>query len=408
MENALISILPAFLIDPLPPGWDTANPGFVIEVADALQHSDELLPALATVEPDVLLLDADDPGIDAFALTAQALTARPGLAVVIISHDAAPDRLRRAMLSGAEEYLIKPLDSGEMREAIQTVTAHRTLRRVQRATQPAASKQNGVVVGIVAGKGGLGKTTLACNLATLAAKSADKTAALVGLESGDGSVLLSLQPRLGLMDLAATSDSGPADSYSESTYGAEWLKQFATLHKSGLYYWSWQGTSTSPDARIPDDFFHRLFATFRDAFAVTVVDFPLLSADEVATVLPLLDMIVVVSSSSDLLALRSTKTFLDLIPHEVNDRIHIIINRADASDMISREDFERNLGRKATGVVANEASLAAEAINMGTPFVLTQPNSNLTNNMQELAQALFQLPVNVERDGRKKRFRLFG
>src|SRR4028119_468679 len=143
MENALIRILPAFLIDPLPQGWDSPTPGFVIEVTDAVQQPDGLVAALGATEPDVLLLDADYSVIDAFALTEQALAARPGLAVVILSHDAAPDRLRRAMLAGAEEYLIKPLDAGEMSEAIKTVTAHRTLRRVQRVVQTPAPKQKG-------------------------------------------------------------------------------------------------------------------------------------------------------------------------------------------------------------------------------------------------------------------------
>jgi pilus assembly protein CpaE len=407
MENALIRILPACLVDSLPEGWDAGAAGFVIEVTEPVRQPSEILPSINVTEPDVLLLDADYAEMDAFGMTQQALETRPGLAVVIISRDAAPDRLRRAMLAGAEEYLIKPLGAREMGEAIMAVTSHRTLRRVQRAASADAapsSEQEGIVVGVVAGKGGLGKTTIASNLAMLVSKTPGRSAALIGLESGDGAVLLSLQPKLGLLDLAGTN----AVDGQNSNYTAEWIKQFSTAHKSGLQYWTWQGSSTQPGAVIPEDFFEQFFAAMRNAFSVTVIDFPLLSADEATHVLPLLDVVIVVSSSSDLLALRSARTFLDMIPAEMNEKVHLIINRADETDMISREDFEHNLNRKVSGVINNESRLAAEAINMGAPIVLMQPQSEIATDLLEVAQALFGLPSRDEGEPRRKRFRLFG
>ena len=117
-----------------------------------------------------------------------------------------------------------------------------------------------------------------------------------------------------------------------------------------------------------------------------------------------------VSSSSDLLALRSTKTFLDLMPPEVAPRVRIIINRSDPSDMISREDFEHTMEHKAAAVLPNEPGTVAQAINMGTPFVLTQPQSDVSVNLRALAQNLFKLPVAQSQTAtRKKGFlNLFG
>lgn len=404
MENALIRILPAFLTGPLPENWDADSPGFVIEVTEPVTEASALLESLASTEPDVLLIDADAPGLDAFTLTQQTLSEYPELAVVIIASDASPERLRRAMVSGAEEYLIRPLEAQDMAAAITAVTSHRTLRKVQRAPEPEAEKKAGLVVGLVSGKGGLGKTTLAANLGIIVAKTPGRNCALVGLESGDGAVLLKLQPKLGLLDLAGTN---AVDGQSAS-YAPEWIKQFSSSHKAGLDYWTWTGTSTNPGAAIPEEFFERLFDTMRHAYSVTIVDFPQISADEAATVMPLLDLIVVVSSSSDLLALRSARTLLDIMPPEVNDRIHMVINRADPTDMISKEDFERTLGRTVEGVIANEARLAAEAINMGAPLVLMQPQSEITGDLKELARSLFDLPVVEEKATSRKRFRLFG
>ncbi len=404
METQLIRILPACLGEALPLGWMELGPEYSVELMPEVEHPEAVPISIQTTEPDILLVDADRPDSDPFALAQSALAVREGLAVVFISSDSSPDRLRRAMLAGAEEYLLKPLDAASVRESILAIASHRTLRTVASApTEEEISRINGIVVGVVSGKGGLGKTTLATNMAAIVAKSGAKTAQLIGLESGDGSILLNLTPKLGLLDMAAGA------SQDEGSYSPDVLKQFGTEHRSSLTYWTWQGTNTSASGEMPDDFLQRTFDLCRTMVDVTLVDFPLLTGDEAAAVLPYLDIIVLVSSSSDLLALRSTKTFLDLLPPEVGQRVRIIINRADPSDMISRDDFEQTLEHKVAAVLPNEPNITAQAINMGTPFVLSQPQSDVAVTLRALAQSLFKLPTTQVEATRKKGFlKLFG
>lgn len=401
LESSLIRILPACLTAPLPKGWDKAPEEFSIEVMPVVERPEVVVMALRTTEPDILLLDADFPEMDAFALTQQALAARPGLAVMLVSQDSAPDRLRRAMLSGAEEYLIKPVEAGALRDSILNVASHKTLRTVTDSLdEDGQPSEGGLLVGIVSGKGGLGKTTLAVNLAAVINRVPGKTASLVGLESGDGAVLLSIQPRAGLMDMAASTSENTA-------YSPDWLKQFATKHNSGLHFWSWQGVGTPQGTEIPDDFLTNVFDTFRRCTSITFVDFPLLSADEIASVLPLMDIVIVVSSSSDLLALRSTKTFLEQIPSEIDQRVRVVINRASATDMINREDFEQTLQHKVAGSIPEDAKLAAQSINMGSPFVISQPQSELACSVRAIAQSLFKVGMQEEKPRPRKIFSLF-
>jgi pilus assembly protein CpaE len=404
METQLIRILPACLTDPLPEGWMDLGPDYLVELMPEVDHPEAVPISIQTTEPDILLVDADRPDMDPFAVAQSAIAVREGLAVVFLSQDSSPERLRRAMLAGAEEYLLKPLDADSMKESIQAIASHRTLRLVEAAPEVSsnANSKNGLVVGVVSGKGGLGKTTIAANLAAIVAKTPGKTAMLIGLESGDGAILLNVVPKLGLVDMAN------AALEDETSYSAEILNQFGTSHRSGLTYWGWQGTSTQGASGMPDDFLPRLFDLYRAMSDVTLVDFNLLSSEEAGIVLPLLDVIIVVSSSSDLLALRSTKTFLDFVPPELDPRVRIIINRADPSDMISREDFEQTLEHKVAAVLPNEPHITAQAINMGTPFVLTQPQSEVAINLRSLAQTLFRLPADDTNAPRKRRFMLFG
>lgn len=404
MESSLIRILPACLTEPLPAGWDISNPEFVIEVMPEVEHAEAILLALPTTEPDILLLDADTPHADIFAIAARALEVRPNLAVVLVSAENSPENLRRAMLAGAEEYLIKPLEASALRESILGIAGHRTLRMVERGAEAEAIQENanGLVVGVVAGKGGLGKTTLAVNMASVVAGAPGKTAGVVGLESGDGSILLNMQPKLGLFDLA-----GDDKQREEGGYSVEWMRQFATSHKSGVAYWQWSGVGTPEGGEIPDDFLPALFDTCRRTQAVTFIDLPILSADEAGAVLPLLDVILVITSSSDLLALRSTKAFLGYVAEEIGPRVRVIINRSDPSDMISREDFESALEHPIAAVLPNQPAVASQAINMGSPFVLTQSSSELAQTVNQLAQVLFRLPASGESAKPRKRFMLF-
>ena len=221
------------------------------------------------------------------------------------------------------------------------------------------------------------------------------------MEAGDGAILLNLQPKLGLIDLAA----GEED---EKQYSVEWIKQFATAHKSGLQYWTWQGSNTRTGSSIPEDFLERLFPAMRQAFAVTIVDLPLLSPEEVPQIMPLLDTVVVVSSTSDLLALRSTKAFLDLISVAPPVNVHVVINRVSSSDMISQTDFEAMLNRKVVGSVGNEPALTAEAINMGAPVVSMQTNSSIATDLRNLGHVTLGLAQVSGGDQKKKLFGLFG
>ena len=142
--------------------------------------------------------------------------------------------------------------------------------------------------------------------------------------------------------------------------------------------------------------------------SVTFVDFPLLTPDEANAIFPLLDVILVISSSSDLLALRSTKTFLDMIPEEFSPRVRVLINRSSPNDMISRDDFATALDFKIAAALPDAPQVTAQSINMGSPFVLTQAQSDLSLAVKTLAQTLFRLPIQVEgKEKPRKRFMLF-
>jgi len=404
--RSLIRVLPACLKDPLPRGWDKAMEGYLIETMPTVDHPAGVPLSLQTTEPDILLVDGDFPNLDLVSLAREAHKTRPNVAVIVFATDHTQRLLHQAMMAGVEEFLQKPVDAKRLQEVLLSVASRRTLRQaVVNAEVNETTNKQGRVVGVISGKGGLGKTTIATNLATLLAKSKQNTA-LVGFESGDGAVLLDLQPRLGLYDMI-TAQANRERPEEEKTFSIEWMKQYATSHRTGLQYWTWKGSSAQTSFIVPPQFVNTFMESCRVAFDYTFIDFPSLVDGEFTALLPLLDVVLIVSSTSDLLALRSTKNLLDQVTPEFRRRIRIVINRVDSQDMISQGDFEEALGYHAAATLPNLPQTAAVAINMGAPLTISHQPTELSQSLIALSQQLFKLPdVKVEQKP-TKRFGIF-
>ena len=72
-------------------------------------------------QPDVIVMDLDMPGLDGLALTEKICQQMPSAKVIIMSVHGEAETLRRAMLAGAKEFLIKPFSGDELANSIQRV-----------------------------------------------------------------------------------------------------------------------------------------------------------------------------------------------------------------------------------------------------------------------------------------------
>ena len=78
----------------------------------------EALEALRQRSFDLLLTDVRMPGKDGLELAAEGKALQPGLYVVMISSYAEFDYARRAMQSGAKEYLLKPIRPSDVHQIL--------------------------------------------------------------------------------------------------------------------------------------------------------------------------------------------------------------------------------------------------------------------------------------------------
>src|SRR5436309_15872175 len=92
-----------------------------VEIIGTASSGDEAIKVATQRQPDVVLMDINMPGMDGISAS-EAITARmPGIQIVIMSVQAEADYLRRAMLAGAREFLIKPFSSEQLANTVRAV-----------------------------------------------------------------------------------------------------------------------------------------------------------------------------------------------------------------------------------------------------------------------------------------------
>ncbi len=124
----------------------TAHSG--IAVAGEASSGRQVVRMIAMLKPDVVLMDADLPGMDGFETTVEVMT-KAAVPIIIVSaseESGHADKAFRAMEAGAVALVALPSGTGEPRarreaEIVQTVRAMsevRVVRRRRRAAAPAA------------------------------------------------------------------------------------------------------------------------------------------------------------------------------------------------------------------------------------------------------------------------------
>src|SRR6516164_6260908 len=92
-----------------------------IEVVGSAASGTEAISMAGELRPDVVLMDINMPDMDGIAATEKLSTQVPTAAVVMMSVQGEADYLRRSMLAGAREFLVKPFSSDELTASIRQV-----------------------------------------------------------------------------------------------------------------------------------------------------------------------------------------------------------------------------------------------------------------------------------------------
>jgi pilus assembly protein CpaE len=345
----------------------------------------ETAQMIAQLRPDVALVHAHMPGMEGYEACRLGALASPQTSCVIISADGANEAevREKAMRAGARAVVGASTDAVALADLVHElgVATPRPDDEVYRLIMDPSRMP--VTIAVTGAKGGIGKTTLATNLALCMNRAFPKQVALVDFigHYGDVSLLLDAPPSGGTLDLLEYQEIDSALLHSRMGE-----------HDSGLRFLAGVNgpESVSAPSRATTHWVASLLGALRRDFRVIVFDVA-------PTVYPLSQyiflrstLIVVVAVLQDLSTLRDTGSLVRglLAARIPPERIKLVANRRDRSDQFGDADLREVVDHPLFAELPREVETAVEALNSGTPFVLSRPRAPLSRAVQDLADRL--------------------
>src|SRR4029077_12722048 len=364
-----------------------------IEVVGSAASGTESLSMAGELLPDVVLMDINMPDMDGLAATEELSTQVPTASVVMMSVQGEADYLRRSMLAGAREFLVKPFSSDELTASIRKVYTREREKAIRLAVAPSPAatvgldgREPGQVIAVFSPKGGVGRTTVAVNLAIAAANELGKKVVVMdgSFQFGDVGVLLNLNPK----------NKSIADLLPELENGGEpeSIDTFVITHSPNVRVLLAPPSPETAELITPSAV-KRVIEALRLTNDVVIVDCSSFFNDTTLAILDAADTILTLLTL-EITSIKNMRLFLevaDQLGYE-HGKIVLVMNRADSTLGIRVADVEHSIGRKIDHSIVSDGRSVVYALNRGVPFFLSNREAQVSQDVLRLATAVVGQP----------------
>ncbi len=339
----------------------------------------EAVSLAKTADPDVVVIAIEEPTIRALQTVEALADLLPHSAIIGYSSVRDSQAMRKAMLAGVNDYILAPVKEEELINSIYAVLAQEERRRQRitgEAEEPVAA---GSVITVFGAKGGIGKTTIATNLATALVQKTNQSVVLVDLDTrfGDVGILMDIPVERSIADMAIPEEDITREVVQECLY----------LHNSGVYI--------LPAPIRPTDWrnvhaghIERIVQVLTQTYDYVVLDTPGTFNDIVARALELATMVVLVATV-DMASLKDTLLAIDMLRswNFPQEKIKLVINATNEAVNVQPQEVKRMLGRDVFWSIPYDRNIST-ATQLGMPVVLAKPQSRASESIVEMAYAL--------------------
>jgi len=350
-----------------------------LDLAGEANLGPDAVQLVQQLKPNAVLVSFEEPLARAVRTIETVTLAVPETVVVAVSTLGDRDTLRRAMTAGARGYLVRPFESEEVARLIAELQGLEGKRR-RFSEQAGSGGSGGTAITVFGAKGGVGRTTLATNLAVALALQPEQRVALVDLDVhlGDVSLLLGIAPERTLIDLVPVIDKLDSDL----------LRGYVGTHASGLNVLAAPSRPEDGEAVQPAHVRTILQVLLR-TYDYVVIDTPRQLNDNVIAALDMSSLVCFVASNQ-LSCLKNTQLCLDLMMTNwayTNDKVKLILNQAHNGSGVSLKEAPTVIDYPVFWKIPYDSGPVAAA-EWGKPFVLARPKAKISKNIASLARVL--------------------
>lgn len=290
--------------------------------------------------------------------------------VLVLSDSPSVDLIIEIMRSGAKEFVPIPIIKTEFCEALNKL--------IEQTDEPKATSKC-KIISVFSNKGGIGKTSLATNLALELAKLTKENIALIDLnfQMGDITTFLDLKPSFNISYMLENLDK------INETFLLSTLERYK---KTSLYVLADPPYFKQADNIQPKQIM-KLFNTLKETFSYIIVDAESSFDGKNIAALDNSDMILLVTVAN-LPALRNTQRCLELfdkLGYEMG-KTKVVVNRYMENDEIKDDDIQKVLSKEIYWKVPNNYFAIMSAINKGIPVGEVNDTTNIAQSYKGLAQ----------------------
>lgn len=346
-------------------------------VADEVGYGTPAVSAALEVHPDIVLVAVEQPAARALETIVSVSNALPETPFVVYSSARDHESVRRSMVVGARDYILKPVQTARLLEAVETVLDQEERHRLRQSGEMLDSAGRGSVITITGAKGGIGKSVIAVNLALGLHRETGRSVAIVDADThfGDVATMLDLGPGETLADLLVLLDK----------LDREKVRECLTAHSSGISVLAGPEYEALSD-RDPERIVQAIDLLAK-AYDYVVIDTGELSAGVVRACLESSTLVLLVTSG-EVSSIRDTASALRRITewNVDDDRVRVLFNRSSRVDGFRIEDLQEAIKHDVFWQVPFDRRMPM-SVQLGQPVML-EGKSDAARNLAVLARRI--------------------
>lgn len=337
----------------------------------------EVLSQLVGEPPEVFLLGPGLPASEAIEFASVLDLQYPEISVVLVETQT-PELVLHAMRAGIRDVVSPDSDADTIKILLERASLAAAGRRRGLVPGPAEGsehQQGGRIVAVISPKGGVGKTTVATNLAVGLGQSYPMSVVVVDLDLqfGDVSSGLMIEPQHTITE--AVVGAASQDSMV--------LKTYLSLHPSNIYALCAPKNPVEMD-HISADHVRHLLQQLQQEFQFVVVDTaPGLGEHVLATLELATDAVWI--CGMDVPSIRGLRTGIEILA-ELNllpPRRHVVLNMADKRSGLTLTDVEATIGAP-VDVILPRSKTMPFSTNKGIPVLQEGRNDPAARGLKQL------------------------